>query len=97
MSTQSLPAAGGVDFTQCERGARQLTIAVHTTDIEYRELQKAFTLLNKRLKPLEHFQPTPTEVSSISVPRRKTGKLIAAFIPGTVQGSLLPAVSQVSA
>ncbi|KAK4054467.1 hypothetical protein OIV83_000961 [Microbotryomycetes sp. JL201] len=33
--------------------------------IEYRELQKAFTLLNKRLKPLEHFQPTPTEFKDL--------------------------------
>ncbi|ORY89421.1 WD40-repeat-containing domain protein [Leucosporidium creatinivorum] len=33
--------------------------------IEYRELQKAFTLLNKRLKPLEHFQPTPNEFKDL--------------------------------
>ncbi|KAL8281312.1 hypothetical protein RQP46_006346 [Phenoliferia psychrophenolica] len=33
--------------------------------IEYRELQKAFTLLNKRLKPLERFQPTRTEFQDL--------------------------------
>ncbi|SNX86260.1 related to TAF5 - subunit of TFIID and SAGA complexes [Melanopsichium pennsylvanicum] len=29
--------------------------------IEHREFQKGFTFLNKRLKPLEHYQPHPTE------------------------------------
>ncbi|PWZ01158.1 WD40 repeat-like protein [Testicularia cyperi] len=29
--------------------------------IEHREFQKAFTFLNKRLKPLEHYQPHPSE------------------------------------
>ncbi|KDE08948.1 hypothetical protein MVLG_01038 [Microbotryum lychnidis-dioicae p1A1 Lamole] len=33
--------------------------------IEYRELQKAFTLLNKRLKPLEHYQPTPADFKDL--------------------------------
>lgn len=28
-------------------------------------LSQAFTLLNKRLKPLEHFQPTPTEFKDL--------------------------------
>ena len=40
-------------------------LPVRPADIEYRELQKAFTLLNKRLKPLEHFQPTPTEFKDL--------------------------------
>ncbi|SPO28894.1 related to TAF5 - subunit of TFIID and SAGA complexes [Ustilago trichophora] len=29
--------------------------------IEHREFQKGFTFLNKRLKPLEHYQPHPSE------------------------------------
>lgn len=29
--------------------------------VEHREFQKAFTFLNKRLKPLEHYQPHPSE------------------------------------
>lgn len=33
--------------------------------IENREIQKAFTLLNKRLKPLEHYQPQPQEFTDM--------------------------------
>ncbi|KND00356.1 uncharacterized protein SPPG_04680 [Spizellomyces punctatus DAOM BR117] len=33
--------------------------------IEYREIQKAFTHLNKRLKPLEHLQTTPNEFKDL--------------------------------
>lgn len=42
-----------------------LRLTLSIADIEYRELQKAFTLLNKRLKPLEHFQPTPNEFKDL--------------------------------
>ncbi|KAJ2959604.1 hypothetical protein NQZ79_g4942 [Umbelopsis isabellina] len=33
--------------------------------IEHREIQKAFTFLNKRLKPLEHLQTKPTEFKDL--------------------------------
>ncbi|CAG8520389.1 6639_t:CDS:10 [Dentiscutata erythropus] len=33
--------------------------------IEYQEIQKAFTFLNKRLKPLEHLQTTPNEFKEL--------------------------------
>jgi COMPASS component SWD3 len=33
--------------------------------IEHHEIQKAFTHLNKRLKPLEHLQRTPTEFKDL--------------------------------
>ncbi|RIB15535.1 WD40-repeat-containing domain protein [Gigaspora rosea] len=33
--------------------------------IEYQETQKAFTFLNKRLKPLEHLQTTPNEFKDL--------------------------------
>ncbi|CAG8747216.1 267_t:CDS:2, partial [Cetraspora pellucida] len=33
--------------------------------IEYQEIQKAFTFLNKRLKPLEHLQTTPNEFKDL--------------------------------
>jgi hypothetical protein len=33
--------------------------------IEHHELQKAFTFLNKRLKPLEHLQTTPSEFKEL--------------------------------
>ncbi|RUO95305.1 hypothetical protein BC936DRAFT_144563, partial [Jimgerdemannia flammicorona] len=33
--------------------------------VEHREVQKAFTFLNKRLKPLENLQPTPNEFKDL--------------------------------
>ncbi|KAI9143299.1 WD40-repeat-containing domain protein [Paraphysoderma sedebokerense] len=33
--------------------------------VEHHEIQKAFTLLNKRLKPLEHLQTTPNEFKDL--------------------------------
>ena len=33
--------------------------------LERREIQKAFTFLNKRLKPLEHFQTKPNEFNDM--------------------------------
>ncbi|KAK4053933.1 hypothetical protein OIO90_003770 [Microbotryomycetes sp. JL221] len=47
------------------RTQNALLYALYKQHVEYRELQKAFTLLNKRLKPLEHFQPTPSEFKDL--------------------------------